>query len=87
MMAKNRPGQEGGVHCDRLERARRGVARRTIKIDAKVYDWKDIRRLGREQIQAARKPQLTLFRLKEDARPASQRSVEGRYTEPLLFKD
>ena len=51
-----------------------------------VY-WKEICRLRREQIEAARKPQLTLFELKEDARPASQRSVEGRYTEPLLFKD
>jgi hypothetical protein len=58
-----------------------------IVIDGKPYDWKEIRRLRREQIQAARKPQLTLFELKEDARPASQRNVEGRYTEPLLFKD
>ncbi len=60
---------------------------RTIVIDGRQYDWKAIRRLRREQIQAARKPQLTLFELKEDTRPASQRSVEGRYTEPLLFKD
>lgn len=60
---------------------------RTIVIDGKQYDWKEIRRLRREQIQAVRKPQLTLFELKEDTRPASQRSVEGRYTEPLLFKD
>ena len=60
---------------------------RTIVIDGKQYDWKEIRRLRREQIQAARKPQLALFELKEDTRPASQRSVEGRYIEPLLFKD
>jgi hypothetical protein len=60
---------------------------RTIVIDGKSYDWKEIRKLRREQIQAAQKRQLTLFELKEDARPASQRSVEGRYTEPLLFKD
>ena len=60
---------------------------RTIVIDGKHYDWKEIRRLRREQIEAERKPQLTLFELKEDARPASQRSVEGRHTEPLLFKD
>ncbi len=60
---------------------------RTIVIDGKQYDWKEIRRLRREQIQAARKPLLTLFELKEDTRPASQRSVEGRYTELLLFKD
>jgi hypothetical protein len=60
---------------------------RTIQIDGKVYDWKEIRRLRREQLQAARKPQLTLFELKEDSRPASQRTVEGRYNEPLLFQD
>lgn len=60
---------------------------RTIVIDGKRYDWKEIRRLRREQILAARKPQLTLFELKKDARPVSQRSAEGRYTEPLLFKD
>jgi hypothetical protein len=56
---------------------------RTIVIDDRQYDWKEIRRLRREQIEAARKPQPTLFELKEDARPASQRSVEGRYSEPL----
>jgi hypothetical protein len=60
---------------------------RTIQIDGKVYDWKEIRRLRREQLQAARKPQLTLFELKEDSRPASQRTVEGRCNEPLLFQD
>jgi hypothetical protein len=60
---------------------------RTIVIDGKRYDWREIRRLRRDQIQAARKSQLTLFEMKEDARPGSQRSVEGRYTEPLLFKD
>jgi hypothetical protein len=60
---------------------------RTIVTDGKQHDWKEIRRLRREQIDAARKPQLTLFELKEDARPASQRSVEGRYIEPPLFKD
>jgi hypothetical protein len=60
---------------------------RTISLDGKVYDWNEIRRLRREQIQAVHTPQLTLFELKENARPASQRSVEGRYAEPLLFKD
>jgi hypothetical protein len=60
---------------------------RTIVIDNKVYDWREIRRLRREQIQAARKPQLTLFDLKEDSRPQSQRCADHRYSEPLLFKD
>lgn len=60
---------------------------RTIEIAGKVYDWKEIRRLRREQIQAARKPQLTLFELKDDSRPQSQQSAEGRYAQPLLFKE
>jgi hypothetical protein len=59
---------------------------RTIVIERRQYDWKEIRRLRREQIQAARKPQLTLFELKDDARPTSQRSVEGRYTELLTLQ-
>jgi len=59
---------------------------RTIVIGDKVYDWKEIRRLRREQIQAARKPQLTLFDLREDARPASQTTAKGRYEQPTLFK-
>lgn len=46
----------------------------------------DIRRMRREQIAAQRKPQLTLFELKEDSRPVSQRTAEGRYLEPLLFE-
>jgi hypothetical protein len=57
-----------------------------IMIDGKRYVWKDILRLRREQRKAARQKQLTLFALKEDIRPASQRTVEGRFTEPLLFE-
>jgi hypothetical protein len=57
-----------------------------IVIEGKRYAWKDILRLRREQRKAARQPQLTLFALKEDNRPASQRTVEGRFTEPLLFE-
>ncbi len=57
-----------------------------IMIDGKRYAWKDILRLRREQRKAARQPQLTLFEVREDIRPASQRTVEGRFTEPLLFE-
>jgi hypothetical protein len=58
-----------------------------IVIDGKRYAWRDILRLRREQRKAARQPQPTLFELKEDRRPQSQRSAGGRYSEPLLFKD
>ena len=57
-----------------------------IVIDGKRYAWKEILKLRREQRKTARQPQLTLFALKEDSRPASQQTVEGRFTEPLLFE-
>jgi hypothetical protein len=57
-----------------------------IVIDGKRHAWKDILRLRREQRKAARQPQLTLFELKDDSRPATQRTAAGRFTEPTLFK-
>ena len=60
---------------------------RYIVIEGIRYDWKEIRRLRREQIQAARQRQLPLFALRDDHRPASQTRADGRYTEPLLFND
>ena len=56
-----------------------------IVIEGKRYAWKELLKLRREQRKAARQPQLTLFELKEDNRPASQRTAEGRFTEPMLF--
>ena len=56
-----------------------------IIIEGKCYPWKEILKLRREQRKAARQPQLTLFELKDDCRPASQRTAEGRYSEPMLF--
>jgi hypothetical protein len=59
-----------------------------IEVDGKRYAWADILKLRREQQKAARQPaQETLFDLKEDRRPESQRSASGRYAEPLLFED
>jgi hypothetical protein len=62
------------------------VALKFVVIDGKRYLWKEILQLRREQRKATRQPQLTLFELKEDSRPASQRTVEGRFTEPTLFR-
>jgi hypothetical protein len=56
-----------------------------VVIDGKRYLWRDILKLRREQRKAARQRQLTLFELKDDSRPASQRTAEGRFTEPTLF--
>ena len=58
---------------------------RFIEIDGKRYAWRDIVALRREQAKRERQPQPTLFEIKEDARPASQRKAAGRYAEPTLF--
>ncbi len=56
-----------------------------VEIDGKRYLWRDILMLRREQRRRERQPQPTLFELKDDARPVSQRSAAGRYAEPTLF--
>lgn len=62
------------------------MASPSIVIDGKRYLWRDILKLRREQRKAARQHQLTLFELKDDSRPATQRTPEGRFTEPTLFR-
>ena len=57
-----------------------------IVIDGKRHLWREILKLRREQKKATRQRQLTLFELREDSRPATQRTVEGRYSEPTLFR-
>jgi hypothetical protein len=48
---------------------------------------REIHRLYKEQKDARRPKQLTLFELREDMRPSSQKSAAGRYLEPLLFNE
>jgi len=60
----------------------------TIEIDGRRYQWRDIVERRRQQIaahDAAQARQLTLFDLKDDRRPATQRTAAGRYAEPTLF--
>ncbi len=49
------------------------------------YLWRDLVQLRREQRQAAAPEQPALFELREDRRPASERTAAGRYLEPSLF--
>jgi hypothetical protein len=59
---------------------------RFIEIDGKRYLWRDIVQLRREQRKAyAKAQQPALFELKEDHRPAAERTAAGRYLEPSLF--
>jgi hypothetical protein len=43
--------------------------------------------MRREQRKAARATQPALFELREDARPKSQRTANGRFKEPTLFDE
>jgi hypothetical protein len=57
-----------------------------IEIDGNRYLWRDLLQLRREQKKAhARAQQPTLFELKEDCRPRTERTASGRYHEPSLF--
>jgi len=57
-----------------------------IVIEGKRIAWRDILRMRLEQGQQ-QPQQPTLFPLRDDAKPVSQRTAAGRYTEPLLFED
>jgi hypothetical protein len=56
-------------------------------IDGKLYLWSEIVRLRREQLAALKRQaaQRTLFELKHDARPATERKAADRYLQPSLF--
>jgi hypothetical protein len=61
-----------------------------ILIGGHAYRWQAICELRRRQLEAwkaARSRQLALFELKDDCRPAAERTAAGRYTEPTLFAD
>ena len=58
---------------------------RFVEIDGKRHPWRDILALRREQLTQSRQPQPTLFELRDDARPPSERTAAGRYLEPTLF--
>jgi hypothetical protein len=61
-------------------------APRFIEIDGKRHLWRDLVQRRRAQLATAAEPeQSVLFELREDRRPASQRTAAGRYREPSLF--
>jgi hypothetical protein len=56
-------------------------------LDGRAYSWRQLCELRRQQLEARRASQprqLALFELRDDSRPASQRSAAGRYAEPIL---
>jgi hypothetical protein len=58
----------------------------SIEIDGRRYVWRDLVQKRREQLRTAAKAvQPALFELRNDSRPASERTAAGRYCEPSLF--
>ena len=57
-----------------------------IEIDGKRHVWRDLIQKRREQLRAAAKAvQPPLFELRDDSRPATERTAAGRDLEPSLF--
>jgi hypothetical protein len=60
----------------------------TIVINGHGYSWQQLCELRRQQLEAwraAQHRQLSLFDLKDDCRPATERTAAGRYAEPTFF--
>jgi hypothetical protein len=60
----------------------------TLVIDGHGYSWQQLCELRRQQLEAwkaAQSRQLALFDLKDDCRPATERTAAGRYAEPTFF--
>jgi hypothetical protein len=57
---------------------------RFIFIDGRRYLWRDLVALRRAQATPATE-QPTLFALRDDCRPAGERSAAERYSAPSLF--
>ncbi len=57
---------------------------RFIELDGRRYLWRDLVQLRRTQAQKA-PPQPVLFALREDHKPAGERSAAERYREPSLL--
>lgn len=60
----------------------------TLVVDGHAYSWRHLCELRRQQLEAwkaGQGAQPALFDLKDDHRPASERTAAGRYREPSLF--
>jgi hypothetical protein len=57
---------------------------RFIEIEGRRYLWRDLVALRRAQATPATE-QPALFALREDCRPAGERTAADRYGEPSLF--
>lgn len=61
----------------------------TLIVDGHAFSWQRLCELRRQQLEArkaAQPQQPALFELKDDYRPASERTAAGRYQEPTLLR-
>lgn len=56
-----------------------------IVIAGKRIAWSDVLALRRAQSRTTRLPEATLFPLREDSRPVSERNAHTRYEQPSLL--
>ncbi len=60
----------------------------TLIVDGHAFSWQRLCDLHRQQLEerrASQAKQLALFALKEDFRPAAERTASGRYQEPTML--
>jgi len=60
----------------------------TLIVDGHAYNWQHLCELRRQQLEAwraAQPGQPALFELKDDCRPAAERTAAGRYEEPTFL--
>jgi hypothetical protein len=56
-------------------------------LGGKKYLWKEILKMGHEQIKAARRAaQVALFALQDDAGPKYQRAASARFEDPHFLE-
>ena len=58
---------------------------KTIEINGQRVLWRDLLKMRRDQRKVVCTAQPALFELHDDARPAPERTADGRYREPSLF--
>lgn len=62
----------------------------TLMVEGHAFNWQRLCELRRQQLEAwraAQPEQPVLFELKDDCRPAAERTAAGRYREPTLFAE
>jgi hypothetical protein len=60
----------------------------TLIVDGHAFGWQRLCELRRQQLEAWKAAQASrpaLFELKNDCRPATERTAAGRYQKPTFF--